>query len=166
MKAEMAITGVSCWHLCHDESAAMWQVYAASGSGIAIQSTVGRLKSCFTPYRHHVFVGKVFYVDHVSEPFPNEVHFEPLLHKRRAFDYERELRAMTQPYESFADIPEPPPPGWHVPVNLKMLYERLVIAPRQPGWFPSLIKSLVDRYELDPALVHSSTLDLLPPDLG
>jgi len=35
---------VLCWHASNYESAAMWKVYVQGNEGIAIQSTVGRLK--------------------------------------------------------------------------------------------------------------------------
>ena len=37
--------GVSCWHKSDHESEAMWKLYSASGQAIAIESTVGQLRS-------------------------------------------------------------------------------------------------------------------------
>src|SRR5579885_861214 len=38
---------VNCWYMNEHESAAMWKLYSAAGDGIAVQSTIGRLKRCF-----------------------------------------------------------------------------------------------------------------------
>src|ERR1700730_17975937 len=41
-------TFVSCWHLNEGESAAMWKIYSQHKEGIAIRTTFGDLKRCFT----------------------------------------------------------------------------------------------------------------------
>src|SRR5207302_88449 len=55
-------TLLNCWNLGESESAAMWNLYAARGQGIAIRSTFSRLtKSITDPVP--VYVGVVSYID-------------------------------------------------------------------------------------------------------
>src|SRR5258706_406031 len=51
---------VNCWHVNEGESAAMWDLYANS-KGIAIRSTVGRLKKSLRPEQRKIALCKVEY---------------------------------------------------------------------------------------------------------
>jgi hypothetical protein len=53
--------GVNCWHINEDESAAMWQLYGAAGSGIAIESSKANLESALKG--DGIFVDQVRYMD-------------------------------------------------------------------------------------------------------
>lgn len=37
--------GISCWHASESESAALWRLYTSLGHGVAIRSTVGRVRA-------------------------------------------------------------------------------------------------------------------------
>src|SRR5438876_753236 len=43
------VVAVNCWHMNDHESAAMWPLYVQGNEGVAIQSTVGRLKRALDP---------------------------------------------------------------------------------------------------------------------
>lgn len=90
------VTVVNCWHMNEVESAAMWRLYLKSGEGVAVRSTFRRLTESFADFKPSVFVGVVRYVDYDQEWIPEAYTFSPFLHKRRSFEYERELRAMRQ----------------------------------------------------------------------
>ena len=88
-------TFVSCWHENKHESAAMWKLYLKSDEGIAIQTTFDRLKRAFALYGDRpVFIGQVRYLDYEKEFIPESNSFSPLLHKRRSFAHENEVRAI------------------------------------------------------------------------
>src|SRR5258708_25573122 len=60
-------TFVSCWHLNDVESAAMWELYASHGEGIAVQSTFARLVDSFQDdpsSMFNIYVGKVRYLNY------------------------------------------------------------------------------------------------------
>jgi hypothetical protein len=82
-------TVVSSWHLSAHESAAMWKLYAATNGSICIQSTYARLRACMPD----VDLCRVRYIDYRSQPVPESHLALPLLHKRRSFQHEHELRA-------------------------------------------------------------------------
>jgi Protein of unknown function (DUF2971) len=86
--------GVSCWHINEGESAAMWQLYAAAGKGIAIESTRARLEGALQG--GGIEVAQVRYMD--FDTAESEKDHEPYLYalftKRKSFAHEQELRAM------------------------------------------------------------------------
>src|SRR5262249_36502984 len=93
--------GLNCWHVNPYESAAMWKLYASNEEGVAIKSTVRRLKDSLSSYAPDVFLGAVSYIDYGKDliyrgnPFGNL--FCAFLHKRRSFEHEQELRAVCIP---------------------------------------------------------------------
>src|SRR5262249_52953837 len=86
---------LNCWHMNEYESAAMWKVYLRSNEGVAIQSTFGRLISCLgRERRFSIYIGRVAYIDYRTGVIPESSEYEPFLHKRKSFEYEREVRAL------------------------------------------------------------------------
>ena len=143
---------VNCWHLAQGESEAMWRLYATSGYAIAIESEYRRLVDVLPQVRwEESFVGLVKYVDHDADAIPAGNGFNPVMHKRRAFEHEREVRAviwrtpLTVPIE--ADD-ERWPLGIDVPVRLSELVTRLVVSPQAPVWFADVVQAVVRRYAL------------------
>src|SRR5688572_5268355 len=68
MRASREFTFVNCWHINDRESDAMWKLYSLVTEGVAIQSTVGRLKACLSAAPDRFFVGSVQYADHDEVP--------------------------------------------------------------------------------------------------
>jgi hypothetical protein len=107
------------------------------------------------------FVGLVTYVDHDTDDIPIGNGFNPVMHKRKAFAHETEVRAviwrapLTLPIE---EDPERWPPGIHVPVPLADLVERLVVSPLAPNWFAETVQSVVRRYDLSVPVDSSQLL--------
>jgi hypothetical protein len=166
-----------------DESDAMWKIYVKDGAGIAIQSTVDRLKRCFDSTDRPVHIGVVQYIDYDQTPppvgFPGNSWF---LFKRRAFRHERELRVGVwsedveiQYLKNDGSIgsPEdhdrqkltlrnPKKPGVYVPVDLNVLIDKIVIAPQSPSWFAELVSSITNRLGYS-FTVEASQLRRMPP---
>jgi hypothetical protein len=59
--------GITCWHKNEFESEAMWKLYAASGDGIAIESTESQLHEAISE-RESLVIGEVRYVDFENDP--------------------------------------------------------------------------------------------------
>jgi len=138
---------VNCWHMNECESAAMWRLYARTTDAVAVQSTYARLAGCLPEY---VFLGKVWYVDYDRSVIPETNIFYALMHKRRSFEHECELRAvwMDLPKEESAVPALVPNPenGRYVPVDLAQLVERVLVAPTAPLWFRDAVQSVTERY--------------------
>jgi len=173
---------VSCWHMGDHESAAMWEYYASHGGGVAVQSTLDRLKGCLwalEPKDVPIRIGRVSYVDYDTIPIPEGNIYYPLLHKRRSFEHEKELRAVLSWRSDAFDqkIPGPlvwlgpieqldeifykttQPPGIPVRIDIAGLIDRIYVAPQSPSWIGELIRRMPARYGLPDIEVHQSSLD-------
>jgi hypothetical protein len=150
---------ISCWHIAECESTAMWNTYAAKGSGIAIRTTYPRildsLASCPVP----TFIGKVNYVDYETAIVGTPNFISPFVHKRREFESERELRIVTtrvpttkQGDDSVLDYSLSLPPGVLAPIDLEAMIERIVLAPQTADWQANTLRSVVE------SLGHSFTI--------
>jgi hypothetical protein len=153
---------VDCWHMNDRESAAMWKLYLKSDEGIAVQSTYKRLKESFHsnskyPVRIEdtVRIGKVKYIDYSVDSMPLDNHFRPALHKRKSFEYEKELRAVVFRYEHDTNRDEN---GAYLEVDLDILIEKIYVAPTTPTWFHELVQSIAKKYGLK-VKVEKSKLD-------
>ncbi len=175
-----AFTLISCWHESTDESAAMWRCYAESNNGIAIKTTFGSLCQSLI-CEPDVFIGRVSYIDYES-PAPVGVLDEddPLFHmkngdhplrlrsqffkKRKAFFYEQEVRALCSLSLDglFAggmtkEIPEPSCGiGMPLEINLHHLAHEFVVSPFAVDSFFELVSALLQRYQVDIPVRHSS----------
>ena len=141
---------VNSWHCNEHESMAMWKIYGAESSGIALRSTYNRLIRSFEGHDEQIHVGVVRYVDDAE---PENDDWLPFLHKRRAFEYEQELRAVTRCRDEDAT-------GVYVGVDLEELVERVVLAPGTPDWVLEVARDLAGRYELA-APIEASEIEVL-----
>jgi hypothetical protein len=148
---------ISSWHYNESESAAMWRLFLKSDEGIAIQSTTERFKACFNAYPEPVYIGKVNYINYDTDKFyyPFNVPFVTLLHKRSAFEHEREYRAIISLDQAFNWDEEETPLGKYVPVDVDTLIENIYVSPGTPTWYSDLILSLVGKYGLKKQVVPS-----------
>lgn len=158
---------VNCWHMSEHESEAMWKLYAkGEGEGIAIQSTIGRLRACLrksplTP----IYIGKVHYLDFVRGLHPNITGLDTIkryILKRESLRHEAELRAvLVSPVrdEGERKIPIQDEYGIDVRVRLETLIERIYVAPTAADWFFDAVRSLFGGHREDQKLVVRSELD-------
>lgn len=151
-------TFVNCWHMNESESVAMWQIYGGAGAPVAIRSTFKRLCSSL---RGEVptYVGEVRYVDPDVDAVPYGNSFAPFVHKRLAFSYERELRAVQARIpvtgESL-DLNAPSPQGVAEPVDLNELILQIVVGPNQPSWYREVVEATVAAFAPQVPVVPSS----------
>lgn len=140
---------VSCWHMNDVESVAMWRLYAGEMKGIAIKSTVGKIRTQLPAD------GRIRQVAYIDYGVDHTLHLSPAYCKRKAFDYEREVRAVI-PFDA-----DSPPAGIPVKINLNACIDEIRISPELPSWMASLIRQLLTRYEVNvPCL--PSLLDAQP----
>lgn len=100
---------ISCWHRNCSESIAMWKLYTKGNDGIAIRTTVGKLKRAVTVVPQQVLIAEVKYTDFSltiledasQTPLPpvhgpnNEWSLPyTLFEKRSVYEHEREVRAV------------------------------------------------------------------------
>ena len=156
---------VSCWHLAHVESHAMWRIYS-KGRGVAVKTTVGRLERSLVPNQGTAYVGRVQYSTSATQAkWPTEIltlgYLPFAFWKRLPFAYEKEVRVVIPQglSESFFDADEV---GRTVPVRLRDLITEIVVSPFGEPDLTEVVRATVDRF-IPQLRVRPSTLLDLPP---
>ncbi len=154
---------VSCWHLNGHESDAMWKLYGLKGQGIAIRSSVKRLKDAIESAVDPIHIGRVRYEDYSTYEIPPGQPVSRLLTKRRSFQHENELRMIVVKHPPTPGLIGFVTPGINVPLNLNRLIESIWLAPDADPWMQSLIQKIAVKYLSDPPTVHQSRLNRRNP---
>ena len=137
---------ISSWHINEYESFAMWQIFTQNTEGLAIQSTIGRLQQSLVPeINFKQYIGEVNYIDYKKEYIPFDDMFFPFLFKRKSFQYEGEVRIITDIGESDIKINE----GLKINVNINQLIEKIYIHPKSENWYKNLVIQLVKQLGFD-----------------
>ena len=164
------IVNIISWHINENESAAMWEICLQSNEGIAIKSTFKQLKESFILHKEdEIYIGKVKYIDYRKDSISKGDIFNPFLYKRKAFEYESELRAVIMKFAPQEETigkhilyVDPKWFGIHVKTDLVALIDKIVVSPNVPDWIIDLVKSIVKKYELNKK-VEQSELSKNPP---
>lgn len=137
---------VSSWHINEYESFAMWQIFTASSEGLAIRSTVGRLQKAVQPEQHYPqYIGEVNYIDYKKEYIPFDDAFFPFLFKRKSFQYEREIRIITDVTPHDMTLND----GLKIAVDIHQLIDKIYIHPKSENWYKKLVIELLKRLDFD-----------------
>ncbi|RVT77468.1 DUF2971 domain-containing protein [Flavobacterium sufflavum] len=137
---------ISSWHINEYESFAMWQIFTQNSEGLAIQSTIGRLQKSLNPENHFKqYIGEVNYIDYKKEYIPFDDLFFPFLFKRKSFQYEREVRIITDVTDSKIKLND----GLKINVDINQLIEKIYIHPKSENWYKNLVIELVKQLGFD-----------------
>ena len=137
---------ISSWHINEYESFAMWQIFTQKSEGLAIQSTLERLQKALIPETTYVqHIGEVNYIDYKKEYIPFDNAFFPFLFKRKSFQYEREIRIISDVTQHNLIIDN----GLKIEIDLNQLIEKIYIHPKSENWYKNLVIELVKRLDFD-----------------
>lgn len=137
---------ISSWHINAYESFAMWQIFTQNSEGLAIQSTIGRLQeSLHLENNYKQYIGEVNYIDYKKEYIPFDDMFFPFLFKRKSFQYEREVRIITDVKENKITLND----GLKISVDIDKLIENIYIHPKSENWYKNLVIQLVKQLGFD-----------------
>jgi hypothetical protein len=165
-------TYVNCWHINDYESDAMWKLYSLTNQGIALKTTIGKLQDELKKTDEDFKIKRIEYVDH-KRLMPVAKNYlslaEPIFYKIKAFEHERELRiafldkkilqnASTMYEGENIEKYKNPLSGRSIPIDLAKLIDAIHISPLAPAWVESSVKSLLEKYGLDPKLVVYSSM--------
>ena len=152
--------GVNCWHMNDYESAAMWKLYLKSSEGIAIQSSFKKLRTALNKSKVNFFIGTVSYIDYEKDDIEFENSFVPIVHKRKSFSHENELRAIIpieEPGNSKrVDLENG---GCKIKVDINKLVENIYISPDSPEWLSELVSDICKKYGFDFNVINSKLND-------
>ncbi|MFV7235881.1 MULTISPECIES: hypothetical protein [Flavobacterium] len=137
---------ISSWHINEYESFAMWQIFTQNSEGLAIQSTIGRLQNALQPETNfNQYIGEVNYIDYKKEYIPFDDMFFPFLFKRKSFQYEREVRIISDVADNSIKIND----GLKINVDINELIEKIYIHPKSENWYKNLVIQLVKQLGFD-----------------
>ena len=146
---------ISSWHINEYESFAMWQIFTQNSEGLAIQSTIGRLqKAVESEQNFKQYIGEVNYIDYKKEYIPFDDMFFPFLFKRKSFQYEREVRIITDVADTTLTLND----GLKINVEIDQLIERIYIHPKSENWYKNLVIELVEKLGFD-FIIEKSDLE-------
>lgn len=146
---ERSFTLSNSWMMDSDENYAMWKIYLrGTTEGIAIKTTIGKLRQALTNSRFPIYLGKVSYkvpsTDYISP-------FEVATWKRPAYKYEKEFRllmieqSMKQEIDG-ANIKVPLyEVGQEVDVDINCFLNEIFVSPFSSPWFINIIQSAIHR---------------------
>jgi len=130
--------GVSCWHRSEYESEAMWKVYSSLGQGIAIESTIERLKLSLGKVEG-LIIDSVRYRNFDNAPLEKDHEHYILFMKRESFEYEKELRVtICLPKEKERE-------GVNILCNLNTLISHVHVSPYASEYFNEVVNILCSR---------------------
>ncbi|MDR3622739.1 MAG: hypothetical protein P4L85_25525 [Paludisphaera borealis] len=152
---------INCWHMNKDESDAMWKLYLSSEEGIAIKSSIDKLKQGIECCDKKQFIGKVRYIDYNK---PNYDFSKPLtstLSKRKSFQHEHELRVVFVDDLFRKSSPDKDDgEGRSLRCEPEVLIKEIRISPASGKWIHKLVSSLVHRYKSKIPVKQSALTDL------
>ena len=148
---------VNCWTINENESDALWKLYGGlNHCSVAIASRYRKLCDLLCS-DNEIYLGCVQYIDSNIDLFKIESAefdptnlFHPIMHKRCAFEHEREVRLLR-----WLDIGDPLiEAGFHLDVHLSELIECIYVNPYSEAWVLDVVASTVNK--LAPELARGS----------
>lgn len=144
---------VSCFHKSEQETAFMWKQYSEK-DGIAIVSSIERLKQCFSNVKENIYICDVQYIDFDAEFMPENNIIHLALYKRKSFQAEQEVRCLYFDHPSYSAYNDQT--GILFPVDLKQLISKVYISPYAPKYLEEDVRILLTKYNLpDVEVVYS-----------
>ena len=146
---------VSCWHMNEEESPAMWKLYTSQNESICIRSKYKTLASLLP---EQSLLGIVEYIDYHRESFDTTEMWSYIIHKRKSFQHEQEIRAAiyrgeTCPFESVGEK------GLVVPINIATLIEEIIVSPTSKSPLTEVVEGLAKKYGLKAPVERSRVND-------
>ncbi len=155
---------INSWYISEYESDAMWRLYGHKSEGIAIKSTIGKLKQVLQKGPEDIRIGTVEYIDY-NQWAPPEVigekktlySIEPFFWKRLSFQHENELRTLLK-----QDCSEENKNGINLKVDLRELIGSVYLFPDSKDWFLRLVRKLIDKFGYEDLEIKRSSFGERP----
>lgn len=170
---------INCWHINDMQSDAMWKIFLKTNNGIAIKSTVKRIKKSLEKTKEDIHIGKVYYRDFSKTTFfdlmrepqniwPNSNGrggcVNQYNYKRISFEHEKELRLnfidLPIPHATKNGTPRAPLEQKIIEIDINELIEEIVVAPFSDSWFKPLIERLTQQLNYDFKILESNLYNL------
>jgi hypothetical protein len=142
---------VSCWHMNEEESPAMWKLYTSQNESICIRS---KYKTLANLLPEESLLGCVGYINYHRDSFDTTEMWSYIIHKRKSFEHEREIRAAIYrgeacPFEAVDGK------GLVVPINVAELIEEIFVSPTAQSPLSEVVTGLAEKYGLSARVLES-----------
>jgi hypothetical protein len=135
-------TYVNCWRMDEHESEAMWKLYCPNNQGVVLQTTYNKLVNSNTDKNLHI--GMITYIDYETDFFQAEDNlFYSVMHKRKAFEHEKEVRIVTM--QHYMEN-KPLLPGKTFNWDISGCIENIFVNPYSEPWFHDVIKETLNSF--------------------
>ena len=140
---------ISCWHMNEEESSAMWKLYTSREDSVCVRSTYQQLSQ---ELPSDCYLGCVNYMDFERDMFDVYEFLNFVVHKRRAFEHEKEVRAVINNTGSLTGEPPYPPvkdgKGIVVPIDLARIINEVRVSPDAKSPFLQEVQHLISIHGL------------------
>jgi hypothetical protein len=142
---------VSCWHMNEEESPAMWKLYTSQNESICIRS---KYKTLANLLPEESLLGCVEYINYHRDSFDTTEMWSYIIHKRKSFEHEREIRAAIYRGEAcpFGAVDGK---GLVVPINVAELIEEIFVSPTAQSPLSEVVTGLAEKYGLSARVLES-----------
>ena len=143
---------VNCWHNSKSQSVYMWDAYTKDNKGIAIKSSLSRIRNAIIDTEREFLLSPVNYIDFEKDHTSDANSFYAFFYKDKSFFNEREFRfAFIQNFEHISKdefdsllFEE----GVFIPVDVNLLIEKVIVSPHTNARDVKAIKKLLKSYKL------------------
>jgi hypothetical protein len=145
---------VNCWHVNEEESLAMWKLYTTHGDSISIRSTYKILSEHLPNY---CFLGLVKYIDYQRDSIPIGSGLNYIVHKRKAFEHERELRGViwNDQVRHLGPFTRAGEMGIFAPIDVNALVKEIYVSPAAKAPLFEVVQGLCQTYGLSAPVKQS-----------
>lgn len=162
----------NCWHQNVVESMAMWEKYHMRNSGVAIKTTMQKMKNSLTS-EHSIYIGKIEYIyDNLDDdqymhkflqspiPLAKKLTYFPYFQKRKEYEHEQEARLIVdidlfvvdalkgQTFDSFLEtgLPDICDTGMSFNIDVNTLIDEVIVSPYAEDWITDTVTSVVQKF--------------------
>jgi hypothetical protein len=159
-------TYVSCWHLNETESEAMWRIHCPTNEGVALKTTYAKLGRSIPS--NDFYLGTIRYLDYRSQLMLLDNAFNPVMHKRKAFEHEREARVVKLESVNIQSVEKDfdelacqiqNPRGINVPIDIENTFDAIYVNPYAPTWYYEVVREVLDKFSISVPLEWSHIAD-------
>lgn len=144
---------INCWHANNYEYPFMWKLYAQGELGIAIESTVEKLRDSLQISNcNSCQITPVVYYDEEYNEGSMRFPINQFLYKRKHYEYEKEIRVLLYKMEikqegGITYLGDNNERGYNVKINLDNLITKIFISPNSTNK-KYIIESIIKKYKL------------------
>ena len=99
-------------------------------------------------------------MDYATEFFEVNGLFSLAIHKRKSFEFEKEVRCICMKMPEGLKEKQSPldietPTGIKIPINLDVLIDKIYLSPYAPSYLEENVKMIMDKWELHKDVINS-----------